>query len=677
MAKASSHLAALFAKIFNRVKFWVAKQSKMRSLEQTTSEIEKLRAENKICKEILATATCLNCGEPTKIGEIISLDEHHMRDENARLREEVDRLSAITAMYEGGPFLHYSHIIPYFPSRPQELDVDYFGDTYGVDDDGDLPRSISGPSQANRPSSMTELVAEAMEVLIGMAQMNEPLWFTSQDGTCNVLNEDAYMRCFPRGVIGPKPAGFKCEASRETTVVNMNPVNLVEILMDVNLWSRVFRGIVSSAMTLEVLSTGVTGSYNGALQAMKAEFQVPSPLVATRESNFVRYCKQHSDGTWAVVDVSVDPLATCRRRPSGCLIQESPNGYSKVTWVEHMEVDDRGVDDNLYKQLVNSGIAFGAKRWVATLERECERLASFMETNIPTTNVVGVIVSQEQRKRLLKLAERMMIGFCRGVSASNANTWTTLANDVRVMLRQNVEDPGSPPGLVIHAATSFWLPLPPKRVFDVLNDLNSKSKQQWRQKPQWHLYSLHRRATTTSITILSSSFTATQFTVKPPPPPLTNLFSYFMFWDFLAYERVVQILGQVTCGGERGNCVSLLRVNNDTMEIQESCTDATGSFIIYTPIDIGVMDYVLNGGDPNSVVTFPSGIAILPDGTTTNGNDIGETGPGGSLLTVAFQVLADADPTVELSNGFLAPIINLVSVTVDDIRTSISPLLQV
>lgn len=68
---------------------------------------------------------------------------------------------------------------------------------------------------------------------------------------------------------------------------------------------------------------------------MSMEFQVPSPLVPTRESYFVRYCKNNPDGTWAVVDVSLDslrpsPVIKCRRRPSGCLIQEMPNGYSKV-----------------------------------------------------------------------------------------------------------------------------------------------------------------------------------------------------------------------------------------------------------------------------------------------------------------------------------------------------------
>lgn len=35
-----------------------------------------------------------------------------------------------------------------------------------------------------------------------------------------------------------------------------------------NQWSTVFSGIVSRAMTIDVLSTGVAGNYNGALQVV-------------------------------------------------------------------------------------------------------------------------------------------------------------------------------------------------------------------------------------------------------------------------------------------------------------------------------------------------------------------------------------------------------------------------
>jgi homeobox-leucine zipper protein len=62
--------------------------------------------------------------------------------------------------------------------------------------------------------------------------------------------------------------------------------------------------------------------------------------------------------------------------------------YDQVTWVEHVEVDDRSVH-NIYKLLVNSGLAFGARRWVGTLDRQCERLASVMASNIPTSDIGG------------------------------------------------------------------------------------------------------------------------------------------------------------------------------------------------------------------------------------------------------------------------------------------------
>lgn len=51
-------------------------------------------------------------------------------------------------------------------------------------------------------------------------------------------------------------------------------------------------------------------------------------------------------------------------------------------------MDDRGVH-SLYNQLVRSGHAFGARRWIATLDRQCERLASAMATSIPTGDAGG------------------------------------------------------------------------------------------------------------------------------------------------------------------------------------------------------------------------------------------------------------------------------------------------
>ncbi|CAM8996366.1 unnamed protein product [Rhodiola kirilowii] len=623
-----------------QVKFWFQnKRTQMKGQHERhenshlRAENEKLRADNMRYKEALGNATCPNCGGPAAIGEM-SFDEQHLRIENVRLREEIDRISGIAAKYIGKPLVTYPHLpsigVGNFGAQSAGM---VGGEMFGV---SDLLRSVSGPTEADKPV-IIELAVAAMEELIRMAQAGEPLWIPNADNSTEVLCEEEYLRAFPRG-IGPKPLGLRSEASRESAVVIMNHVNLVEILMDVNQWSSVFCGIISRAMTLEVLSTGVAGNYNGALQVMTAEFQVPSPLVPTRENYFVRYCKQHPDGTWAVVDVSLDslrpsPITRSRRRPSGCLIQEMPNGYSKVTWVEHVEVDDRGVH-NIYRPLVNSSIAFGAKRWVATLDRQCERLASLMASNINTGDV-GVITRPDGRKSMLKLAERMVVSFCGGVGASTAHTWTTLsgtnADDVRVMTRKSMDDPGRPPGIVLSAATSFWIPVPPKRVFDFLRDENSRNE-----------------------------------------------------WDILSNGGLVQEMAHIANGRDPGNCVSLLRVNSanssqsNMLILQESSADATGSYVIYAPVDIVAMNVVLNGGDPDYVALLPSGFAILPDNGISTPVSVGQqhgvldVGSGGSLLTVAFQILVDSVPTAKLSLGSVATVNSLIKCTVERIKAALS-----
>nr|GEV86682.1 homeobox-leucine zipper protein meristem L1-like [Tanacetum cinerariifolium] len=594
-----------------QVKFWFQnKRTQMKAQHerhentQLRNENEKLRSENIRYKEALANATCPNCGGPAAIGEM-SFDEQQLRIENTRLHEEIDRISGIAAKYVGKPMLSYPSMPSQGPTRSLDLGVANFGPQQGIAGDmfgaNDLLRSVSGPNEADKPI-IIELAVAAMEELIRMAQAGDPLWVQTSDTSSEALSEEEYFRTFPRG-IGPKPLGLKSEASRESAVVIMNHITLVEILMDVNQWSNVFSGIVSRAMTLEVLSTGVAGNYNGALQVMTAEYQVPSPLVPTRENYFVR------------------------RRPSGCLIQELPNGYSKVTWVEHVEVDDRAVHD-IYRSLVTSGLGFGAKRWVATLERQCERLASAMANNIPAGDV-GVITTPEGRKSMLKLAERMVLSFCSGVGASTAHTWTTLsgsgADDVRVMTRKSMDDPGRPPGIVLSAATSFWIPIQPKQVFDFLRDENSRSE-----------------------------------------------------WDILSNGGLVQEMAHIANGRDPGNCVSLLRVNSanssqsNMLILQESSSDSTGSYVIYAPVDIVAMNVVLSGGDPDYVALLPSGFAILPDGPGQQEGGNPEAGTGGSLLTVAFQILVDSIPTAKLSLGSVATVNSLIKCTVERIKAAVA-----
>ncbi|KAI4365059.1 hypothetical protein MLD38_021079 [Melastoma candidum] len=627
-----------------QIKFWFQnKRTQMKAQHERhensilKAENEKLRTDNLRYREALANTSCPSCGGPAALGEM-SFDEQQLRIENVRLKDEIDRISAIASKYVGKPLANFpnnlgaAHLTP----RGHELGLGgfsgqagYMGENYG----GGfvLIRPMTMPTEADKPI-IVELAVAAMEELIRLARGGEPLWILGENSS-EMLNEDEYFRTFPRG-IGPRPLGFKSEASRESAVVIMNHINLVELLMDVNQWSSAFCGIVSRAMTIEVLSTGVAGNYNGALQVMTAEFQVPSPLVTSRENYFVRYCKQHCDGTWVVVDVSLDnlsgnPTLRSRRRPSGCLIQELPNGYSKVTWVEHVEVDDRGMHC-IYRQLVDSGLGFGAKRWVATLDRQCERFASAMASNMPAGDS-SVITSVEGRKSMMKLAERMVLSFCSGVGASTAHAWTTLSpmgtgpDNVRVMTRKSVDDPGRPAGIVLSAATSFWLPIPPKRVFDFLRNENSRNE-----------------------------------------------------WDILSNGGQVEEMAHIANGRDPGNSVSLLRVNNanssqsNMLILQESCTDTVGSYVVYAPVDLMAMNVVLNGGDPDYVALLPSGFAILPDGPDVGVGCIQDIGSGGSLLTVAFQILVDTVPSAKLSLGSVATVNTLINSTVERIKASLS-----
>ena len=96
--------------------------------------------------------------------------------------------------------------------------------------------------------------------------------------------------------------------------------------------------------------------------------------------------------------------------------------------------------------------------------------------------VYTVSTNKERRKSVLKLGERMVTNYILGVSGTTTHHWTTFSgsdhniNDVRVMTRQSIHDPGRPRGIVLSASTSIWLPSPPKTVFDFLRDENTRGK---------------------------------------------------------------------------------------------------------------------------------------------------------------------------------------------------------
>ncbi len=654
-----------------QVKFWFqSRRTQMKAQTERADktllrqENEKLRSENILMREALKNATCQHCGGPSTLGEM-SLHEQQLRIENGRLKKELDRIPALDAKYLGrsipDPYVPMS-TAPIAPlSLPSSsLDPQVAGSSFGshpTPGDMDIVHNPSVVDVATRPGGLSEtekplvvdLAVMAMEELMRMAQVGQPLWMPADSGNKEQLNYEEYTLQSPRS-IGLRPHGLKTEATRETGLVMSDAVSLVEALMDSCQWMEMFPCMVSRALTVDVLSTGVNGNRHGALQLMYAELQVLSPVVPTREIYFLRYCKQHAEGVWAVVDVSVDSirdnapprLMRCRRRPSGMLIQETSHGYCKVTAVEHMEYDDRGVHYN-YRDLVNSGMAFGAQRWIATLQRQCERLAaSLLATSIPSTDLAGVPTA-DGRRSMLKLAQRMTKNFCAAASASTAHSSTTLASsgendDVRLMTRNGIDNLGEPHGTILSAATSLWLPVLPQRVFEFLRDESLRSE-----------------------------------------------------WDILSDGSLVTEMAHIAKGQDPGNSVSLLHVNplnsnqSNLLIFQESYRDVLGSLLIYAPVDIPYMNLVLRGGDPANVVLLPSCFAILPDrpenrNATTASHDTGgaqltsdspsRTGHG-SLLTVALQILVATIPSERLSPERVATVNSLISTTVRRIETAL------
>ncbi|GMI75513.1 ANTHOCYANINLESS 2, ARABIDOPSIS THALIANA HOMEODOMAIN PROTEIN [Hibiscus trionum] len=590
-----------------QIKFWfqnrrtqLKTQIERHENETLKQENDRLRAENGFLKQEITSRICNNCGGPEMPGEI-SLEWYRLSVENARLKDEISRISAA------------------FPGRPSSSSADPSpcgsnngGNTwpmgFEVDDWAALMPLIKPCVAADElpydRSALVDVAVAAMDELLKMAQVANPLW--------------------TKGL--HQPSGYTVEApTRETGLVLLRGLALVETLMDANRWAEMFPCLIASAATVDVLSSGTGGTRDNALQVMDAEFQVLSPLAPIRRVRFVRFCKQHSDGLWAVVDVSIDPsnaanqqmLPNCRRLPSGCIIQDMDK-YSKVTWVEHSEYDESTVH-HLLRPLLGSGHGFGAQRWIATLQRQCHRFAQLMSPAIHGMTAAS-------RKSMLKLARRMTCSFTAGICASSVIKWGNLnvgnaGEDVRIMVRKNENCPGEPCGVVLSAATTVWMPITQQRLFDFLRDERNRCQ-----------------------------------------------------WDILSNGRSMPAMFNVVKGPGQGDCVTLFSTglpNSGMVILQETWSDASGALIVYAPVDEASMSGAMNSGDSSQVVILPSGFAIFPSASPRYHGETGGSNSSGCLLTVGFQLLVKG-PGGKLTPESVETVGALLSGQVEKIKVAFS-----
>ncbi|CAA2938942.1 homeobox-leucine zipper HDG11 [Olea europaea subsp. europaea] len=463
------------------------------------TENDKIRCENIAIREALKNVICPSCGGPP-VTEDSYFDEQKLQIENVQLKEQLDRISSIAAKYIGRPISQLPSVQPIHVSSLDLSMASFSGHGMLPGPSLDLhilPGSSTNISNLSFPtmsisdmdkSLMADVTGNAMDELIRLLQTNEPLWMKSPKDGREILNLEYYGRIFPRHNNQLKNPNIRIEASRDSGVVIMNGLALVDMFMDVDKWMELFPTIVSRARTVEILSSAMLGSPSGALQLMYKELQVLSPLVPTRQFYFLRFCQQIEQGTWAIVDISYDLphqenqfAASCKthRLLSGCLIQDMPNGYSKVTWLEHWEIEDKVPIHRLYMDLIHSGLAFGAEKWLSSLQRICERYACLMVTSNSSHDLLGVIPSPEGKRSMMKLAQRMVNNFCASLNPSNGQQWRTLSGsnefEVRATLHKST-DPGQPNAMVLSAASTIWLPIPPENAFSFFRDERTRPR---------------------------------------------------------------------------------------------------------------------------------------------------------------------------------------------------------
>ncbi|GLU10609.1 hypothetical protein SLE2022_274010 [Rubroshorea leprosula] len=633
-----------------QIKFWFQNKRTQIKAQAERADNLALRAENEriICennaiKEALKNVICPACGGLPYGEEERQHSLQKLQLENANLKEEHEKVSKFLTKFVGRPISQVDLSAP-FPASSMDLltsttrpgagniPLDNVASP-GIPDITTLPYQFNGVTDTEK-SRMLETAAHAMDELISLLKIDEPLWVKSPIDGKYIIDHDSYEKIFHRGTHF-ESSSIRIESSKDSGLVSMRAMQLVDMFLDSDKWVDLFPAIVTKAKTIQVLEPGMIGNKNGSLQLMYEQMHILSPLVPPREFYFLRYCQQIQAGLWVVMDVSCDFLKEVShawKLPSGCMIQEMPTGCSEVTWVEHVEVEDKSQIHHLYRDLIGGSAAYGSERWVISLQRMCERVAFSVEESVSRHDFGGVIKLPEGRRNIMKLAHRMVKSFCSILSMSGNLDISQLSevnqSGLRVSVRKSTE-PGQPSGVIVSAASSLWLPLPCESIFNLFKDEKKRVQ-----------------------------------------------------WDVLSSRNPVTEIAHISTGINSGNCISIIQpfvpTENGMVILQECCTDSLGSLVIYAPMDKPAMNLATRGEDSSNIPILPSGFIISRNGCReTGGSHNASTSAnvpqsGGSLLTVVFQILVSSSSlSKEVSVKSVAGVNSLISSTVQKIKVAL------
>ncbi|XP_015089790.1 homeobox-leucine zipper protein HDG8-like [Solanum pennellii] len=627
--------------------------------ESLQIENERLRCDNKSMKEKLENAMCPQCDDLPIGKEERALHFQKMKMENQWLREQTARLSKIISSTRGKSVVTDSNLTP--PADESLLRQIISGSSIGYPPPinqennnnstdnvrahsiniNNIPiispltrKKFSFHRDNGEQSIFSYVVVPAMIEMCGLFHLDNPCWVKSSTDESWLIHREYYDKAFPNPNRSYKSSTARIESSRDCGVVPMTAIELIQIFLDPIKWMNMFPTIVTEARILDFLDSGDMGI---SIQLMYEKLHILSPLVDAREFFFIRCCKQLDHTTWIMVDVSYDLFKEIQtgapsyawKFPSGCIIQDMGDHTSLVTWIEHVQVDEKNQVNHIFRDLLFGRQTYGAKRWIVTLQRMCERYNFPVDALCPTRHGLKEVVNDisEGLQNVKQISQRMVKSFCEILSMTQKLDFSTsskLNNTYRVSIRENEETTQSK-GFIATAATSLWFPFAFKTIFNFLKD--DKTRYQW---------------------------------------------------DVFAEGNNVTELVRVLTGTLPGNDITIIQSHmlkeNNMLLLEESSIDEMGAFLIYGPIDLPIVTSITNEGDATKVDIFPLGIIISPDGRLASERGNNGSEKDGSILTVAFQKLicTNNNPiSQDQRMEAVTSVLNLLSSTVLHIKAAL------
>ncbi|CAH8275226.1 unnamed protein product [Arabidopsis lyrata] len=449
------------------------------------------------------------------------------------------------------------------------------------------------PNFSSYSLNLMGVLACIVNEIIALATPESPLWSRSQCENIEMLNLNEYYSQFFPWYAKNVPRFFH-EASRASAVIRVDASWLVRKLENPVRWVSIFPSLVGN-VSIE--------SSNDDVKMIDMEFlTLITPVIPTRKIKVLRYCHRIGNDTWIIADISMylssysdDLRPEFLRFPSGFIIQHLPNGYSKVTILEHWVYKEDAILNRL-RPYLSYGIGFGAKKWLVALQRYCSKT-----TYVPLMDITNQLVSSSKsfsvlfliivnstgRDNLLEVSRHMVHLFCSGTCGVIGYQWRRLGAgrtfDVRVFTRESPDMIRHPCG-IISASGLAKIHAKPEMLFPFI-------------------YGVKKR----------------------------EIFNHLR----LSGNGLKQVLRITRDDTTPRNDVSLFsfRLNNSTevFLLQEAYNEASSSMVIHSILDESSLRKIING-DSSFSITYPCGFTIMP------GQNSGDE-EAGCVVSVGFQAI--------------------------------------